>query len=133
MVPETLDPQKTPPIHNWEELATGKSGNIALEESWLQKAQIMFEMFCQKQHDYGPHNIGLGGAKGCSLRMGDKMTRLWNLQGLGTSSKPLEASVSDESVEDTLYDLADYALIELMVINGEWPLTLVEDAWKGEK
>lgn len=65
----------------------------------------------ERQHKYGPHNISAMGFDGVIVRMNDKFARLRN--GL--------AAHGDESVADTLYDLANYALIGLMVYEGSWP------------
>ena len=65
----------------------------------------------ERQHKYGPHNISAMGFDGVIVRMNDKFARL--RQGLATHG--------DESVADTLYDIANYALIGLMVHEGTWP------------
>lgn len=69
------------------------------------------EIMVNRQHKYGPHNISAMGFDGVMVRMNDKFARL--RQGLATHG--------DESVADTLYDLANYALIALMVYEGTWP------------
>jgi hypothetical protein len=63
----------------------------------------------KKQEDYGPLNIALapGGAmNGLRVRMYDKLARLNNLADK-------DATPNFESVEDTLIDLANYAIIGL--------------------
>lgn len=65
----------------------------------------------ERQHKYGPHNISAMGFDGVIVRMNDKFARLRN--GL--------AAHGDESVADTLYDLANYSIIALMVYEGSWP------------
>lgn len=72
----------------------------------------------QKNQDYGPYNIAHapGGAmNGLLVRMHDKMERLQNLYHNKKSNTP-----NYESFEDTLKDLANYAIIGLMVQRGEW-------------
>lgn len=71
----------------------------------------------ERQHKYGPHNISAMGFDGVIVRMNDKFARLRN---------GLEAH-GDESVADTLYDLANYSLIGLMVYEGSWPKPTKED------
>ena len=69
----------------------------------------------KKHQDYGPMNIAgaPGGAmNGLRVRMYDKMARL---QHLGDSDTP-----NYESIEDTLIDLANYAIIGLLVQRGQW-------------
>lgn len=72
----------------------------------------------QKHQDYGPFNIAHapGGAmNGLLVRMHDKMERLEHLFFYRKSDTP-----NFESVEDTLKDLANYAIIGLMVQRGQW-------------
>jgi|TARA_R110002096_G_scaffold417879_1_gene621694 hypothetical protein len=83
-----------------------------------------YKLFCEKQLDYGPDNIKAGtqlettedrnwSLTGLSFRINDKVTRLVNL--LKTKAKP-----NNESIEDTLMDLSNYAIIGLVVKNGKW-------------
>ncbi|GIG61156.1 hypothetical protein Lfu02_55280 [Longispora fulva] len=77
------------------------------------------EIFRDRQTKYGPSNIATsyGGAmNGLIVRMGDKMARLRNLHQNGRGR-----DAPDESVTDTLNDLANYALIARMVLEGQWP------------
>lgn len=76
-------------------------------------------LLMKKHHDYGTKNISAspGGAlNGIRVRMHDKLARLNNLVDKG-----LTPEVLDESLEDTLLDLLNYAAIGLLVIRGEWP------------
>jgi len=71
----------------------------------------------KKQADYGPHNIGRapGGAlNGLIVRIHDKISRIMHL----TSSN---VDPQNESLRDSYVDLANYALIALMVLDGTWP------------
>ena len=70
----------------------------------------------KKQEDYGPLNRALapGGAmNGLRVRMYDKLARLNNLADK-------DATPNFESIEDTLIDLANYAIIGLLVQRGQW-------------
>lgn len=70
----------------------------------------------KKQEDYGPLNISHapGGAmNGLRVRMHDKLARLNNLSNRGDTP-------NFESIEDTLIDLANYAIIGLLVQRGQW-------------
>ena len=70
----------------------------------------------KKQADYGPLNIALapgGPMNGLRVRMYDKLARLNNLADKA-------ATPNFESVEDTLIDLANYAIIGLLVQRGQW-------------
>lgn len=82
--------------------------------------EIMDELgnlLISKQLDYGPGNVNNahgGPINGLLVRIGDKFERLKNLFRNGRS--PLH-----ESVEDSFKDLANYAVIGLMVERGKWP------------
>ena len=85
----------------------------------------MLQLFCMKQLDYGPKNIGMGSevvdtdqkAKrslaALSVRMNDKIQRLLNL----TFNNKLP---KNESVEDTLIDIANYAVMAIIVQRKIW-------------
>jgi hypothetical protein len=75
-------------------------------------AKIMY----RKHKDYGPKNIAEapgGPMNGLRVRMYDKLARLNNL--IDTGDTP-----NYESIEDTLIDLANYAIIGLLVQRGQW-------------
>ena len=70
----------------------------------------------KKQADYGPLNIALapgGPMNGLRVRMYDKLARLNTLADKA-------ATPNFESIEDTLIDLANYAIIGLLVQRGQW-------------
>ena len=85
----------------------------------------MFELFLRKQADYGPTNVGMGSdvvdtddkvkrsLAGLSVRMNDKIQRLLNLTFNNRDPK-------NESVEDTLIDIANYAVMALIVQRQVW-------------
>lgn len=76
----------------------------------------MRKTLLKKHEDYGPLNIALapGGAmNGLRVRMYDKLARLNNLVDKGDTP-------NYESIEDTLLDLANYAIIGILVQNGQW-------------
>ena len=75
--------------------------------------RLLIKLFVKKQHDYGPGNIAEFGEVGVLVRLNDKMERLKNLVLNG-----LEAS--NESIEDTLDDIASYAIIMRIVRAGKW-------------
>ena len=79
-------------------------------------AYELLETLYKKHEDYGPMNIAgaPGGAmNGLRVRMYDKLARLNNL--IDTGDTP-----NYESLEDTLLDLANYAIIGLLVQRGQW-------------
>jgi hypothetical protein len=70
----------------------------------------------KKHADYGPMNISGapgGPMNGLRVRMYDKLARLNNLIDSGDTP-------NYESIEDTLIDLANYAIIGLLVQRGQW-------------
>ena len=70
----------------------------------------------RKHADYGPMNISGapgGPMNGLRVRMYDKLARLNNLVDTGDTP-------NYESIEDTLLDLANYAIIGLLVQRGQW-------------
>jgi hypothetical protein len=74
------------------------------------------EILVSKQVDYGPLNIwnAPGGAtNGLMVRMSDKLERLKNL--IYNSIEP-----NNEALEDSFVDIANYAIIALMVERGIW-------------
>ena len=73
-------------------------------------------LLLSKHRDYGPKNISLapGGAlNGLRVRMHDKLARINNLVESG-------ATPDHESLEDSFKDMANYAIIGLLVLRGQW-------------
>jgi hypothetical protein len=71
----------------------------------------------KKQQDYGPLNISLapgGPFNGLRVRMYDKLARFSNLVDNNNDTP------NYESLEDTFIDLANYAIIGILVHNGQW-------------
>jgi hypothetical protein len=76
----------------------------------------LYEILVSKQIDYGPLNIwnAPGGAtNGLMVRMSDKIERLKNL--IYNSIEP-----NHEALEDSFIDIANYAVIAIMVERGIW-------------
>jgi hypothetical protein len=74
------------------------------------------ELLLRKHADYGPSNIlnSPGGPlNGLSVRLYDKVARLNNLLDIGTPPQ-------NESLRDTLLDIANYATIGLLVVDENW-------------
>lgn len=73
-------------------------------------------LLLKKHYDYGPRNIAdaPGGAiNGLRVRMHDKLARINNLIDSGNAPR-------NESFEDSFKDLANYAVIGLLVLRGKW-------------
>ena len=82
-----------------------------------------------KRHDYANTKdvfanfitcelAGIPECKGCCVRIGDKFSRIMGF------AKKEKLEVKDESIKDTLIDMANYALIALI---------LYEESERGEK
>lgn len=75
----------------------------------------MAKTYAAKNHDYGnsfEQSCNKFGIIAAIVRMGDKMNRLESL----TVKK---AEVKDESIKDTLLDLANYAIMTVMWLNSQ--------------
>ena len=77
-----------------------------------------------KRHDYAnPDDVfanfrtceaaGIPAWKGCCVRIGDKFSRIMGF------AKKEKLKVKDESIKDTLIDMANYALIALILYEEE--------------
>ena len=76
----------------------------------------LFDLLLSKHADYGPKNISDspgGPLNGLRVRMHDKLARINNLVDSG--AKP-----EHESLEDSFKDMANYAIIGLRVLRGQW-------------
>ncbi len=123
-----------PTITDWAVLATGESGDLEIEKAWLRSVQSIYGLFCRKQHDYGPTNIAVGGLPGIAIRLGDKLSRLWELSGLavpqkGENQEQKQALVASETLVDTLQDIADYGIIGTLVLCDVWPKMMPQEVW----
>jgi hypothetical protein len=84
-----------------------------------------YDLLCQKQARYGDSNIEQLGLHGVISRVGnDKIARARKfLQGKVVDGQvildPLDAD-TDESLTDTLLDIANYALIAVALKRGLW-------------
>ena len=103
-----------------------------------------FNIMIERQKKYGPENIKSMGEAGVIVRLNDKMERLkkWResdelIRAVNTlhergilitedlrkelvDSIERDSEVSDESVDDTLHDIMNYALILLALRRGWW-------------
>ena len=74
------------------------------------------ELLLKKHRDYGPKNISEspgGPLNGLRVRMHDKLARINNL--IDNNKEP-----ENESLEDSFKDMANYAIIGLLVLRGQW-------------
>lgn len=85
----------------------------ALHQAFVDAEELML----RKHHDYGPGNISQapgGPMNGLRVRLWDKLARLNHLIDRGVDPK-------NETVLDTLRDIANYGIIGVMVQEGTWP------------
>jgi len=86
---------------------------VDIENTLTELANLLIS----KHKDYGPKNISLspgGPLNGLRVRMWDKLARINNLVDSN-------ASPEHESLEDSFKDMANYAIIGLLVLQGRWP------------
>lgn len=75
------------------------------------------ELLIKKHLDYGPKNIAEspgGPINGLRVRMHDKLARINNLTDKSVSNPQYE------SLEDSFKDMANYAIIGLLVLRNKW-------------
>lgn len=92
---------------------------VHLEVHLGQLTKELNDLLLSKHKDYGPKNISLapGGAiNGLRVRMHDKTARINHLIDNAKYKNP-----EHESLRDSFLDLANYAMIALLVIDGNWP------------
>lgn len=91
-------------------------------EEFLKITQEMYRVFSSKMNDYSPWNMLGTGELGAIVRLWDKTARLMNLYGfdIGTGKLNKPTSPKYESIEDNLTDLANYAIITLILLRGKW-------------
>jgi len=77
----------------------------------------------KKQQDYGPHNIAGFGEFGVVVRMNDKFERLKTLMRAVSTQGKRAAKPKNESIHDTLQDIANYACIAIQLRTNRWPLS----------
>lgn len=85
-------------------------------DSFLAITKTMAETFAKKNHDYGnsfEQSLDEEGLAAARIRMGDKWNRFKNL------SKGVDSQVNDESLIDTLLDLANYSIMTVMWLNKQ--------------
>ena len=85
-----------------------------------------YELFLNKQHDYGPGNISVGtqlqtpeeiklSLTGLWFRMNDKLQRMKTLL-----LNDRESAVKDEPLEDAYLDVSNYGIMATIVSRDKW-------------
>lgn len=91
--------------------------NKQFEKDVLNIYSELMELLLSKHKDYGPKNISDspgGPINGLRVRMHDKLARINNLY-----AKP-DDEPQFEPLEDSFKDLANYAIIALLVLRDKW-------------
>lgn len=89
---------------------------LHLEVNLSNTIKELSDLLLSKHKDYGPKNISQapgGPINGLRVRMHDKLARISNLVDSG-------ADPQHESLEDSFKDMANYAIIGLLVLRGQW-------------
>ena len=93
---------------------------MSLDAEFIKSVGITFDeaekLLLKKHKDYGPKNISgsPGGAvNGLRVRIHDKLARINNLYDSGSTPE-------NESLRDSFIDMANYAIIALLVLDDEW-------------
>ena len=117
-------PKSSPTLNNIVELMEKEWPEMTKEFKKLQREQ--YELFCHKQHDYGPGNISVGtqlqtteevrlSLMGLFFRMNDKIQRVKTLL-----MNNRESAVKDEPLEDAFLDVSNYGIMATIVGRGKW-------------
>jgi len=91
-------------------------------------ADELVTLLLSKHRDYGPKNISDspgGPLNGLRVRMHDKLARINNLTDRG-------AAPQHESLEDSFKDMANYAIIGLLVLRNQWDTAKSNDTLLNE-
>jgi len=92
------------------------AGDIDTEVVTAMAREMLWSLmgFAKKHQDYGRNNISQGGEVGLLVRMNDKVQRMMTLHHSA-------AAPNNESMSDSIRDLASYAMILKVVRAGRWP------------
>ena len=114
-----------------------EKSELAILQQWHEETPRIFELnvidtvheladlLLSKHKDYGPKNISEspgGPINGLRVRMHDKLARINNLVDSGDNPQ-------HESLEDSFKDMANYAIIGLMVLREQWEGGKNENLW----
>jgi hypothetical protein len=92
------------------------NGLEKFEANVIKQTEALAILLIRKQHDYGPKNIADapgGPLNGLRVRIFDKISRINHLIDTG-------ATPENESLRDSFMDIANYGIIALMVLDGQW-------------
>lgn len=115
------EPSQKHPIYEEVLDALDKTEPRKLELDCYDITDELIELLLSKHLDYGPKNItdSPGNAiNGLRVRMHDKLARINNLYEYMVDTKGFQPQ--HESLEDSFKDMANYAIIGLLVLRGKW-------------
>lgn len=104
------------PIPGREEHTSSYNKDTDFEQSVRATMRELGDLLISKHKDYGPKNISDspgGPLNGLRVRMHDKTARINNLIDNSQDAR-------HEPLEDSFKDLANYAIIALLVLRGKW-------------
>lgn len=107
--------RQMPEDNNIKEKEVKKSMTKTKVEQHLELVTALNKLYEQKNHDYGDSfgkSYAEDGLVMAKIRIGDKFNRFKTLI-------KSDAKVNDESIRDTLIDLANYALMTVMELDNE--------------
>ena len=96
-----------------EMINAAEENSKALANQFKSITEEMLQTYIRKNHDYGDSfnkSLDKFGLIASVVRMNDKMERVESLMNK-------EALVKDESIKDTLLDMANYAIMTVMWMN----------------
>ena len=114
--PEHIERTKRGPYIKSDSYHSAIARELHLEVHLDNTVKELSDLLLSKHKDYGPKNISQapGGAiNGLRVRMHDKLARINNLIDSG-------ANPEHESLEDSFKDMANYAIIGLLVLRKQW-------------
>ena len=116
-------PKSEPTTDNIVQLMEKEWPEMTTEFKKIQREQ--YELFCHKQHDYGPGNISVGTQLKTKEEINLSLTGLWfrmndKIQRLKTLLMGNKNSAVDEPLEDAYLDVSNYGIMATIVKNGKW-------------
>lgn len=114
--PHQNKPQQYRPQFVKKPISDALVREVHIESHLTNITKELTDLLLSKHRDYGPKNISLapgGAVNGLRVRMHDKLARINNLVDSG-------ADPQHESLEDSFKDMANYAIIGLLVLRGQW-------------
>lgn len=103
-------------IQSGGQVSQGYPIDTSFEQDVRDTLQELGDLLISKHRDYGPRNIADspgGPLNGLRVRMHDKTARINNLIDNGGTAQ-------HEPLEDSFKDLANYGIIALLVLRGQW-------------